>query len=223
MENSTKQKSKHKDMTARLMRLNYLRRARPVTKEELEQYDSVVQVVFRQNYYRYKNFFDVIGYEKEDVMNLLKIHAISFIGHISILNDANKIDEFSQRFVRINNRQPTSEEMLKKAQSDCYHFLKQRIYECANISSNFSKNQKIGGRNFSQEEFDDLLETQKKEEEEETVFTEEESILKELRQKYKDLSDDNKTCLLKNFVEKNKNNDRMRDSVDLANKRLLKL
>ncbi len=211
-----------KDLSRRIIRWSYLRKAREVSVKELEQYTNVANVVFKQHYRRSAPYFKNIGYGEEDVKNLLKVHTVSFIGHISFINYPEKVEAFVKRFKQINNRLPTESDILKKSQSDCHYFLRQRMQESVEITEIFKNGQRVRPAQFNETELVQITD-QVKTPEEILMLTEEERILIDLKEKFENLSKEEKESILSKFIEENTSNAAMSSLVNLAKSKVAKL
>lgn len=212
--------TKKRDFSLRMMRWRYLLKAGSPPEATLEKYNSVVKAVLCSHYNRYSAQFKKVGYDIDDIMSLLRIHTVSFVGAFALENNKVKLEGFKKRFFKINGRMPTDEDILKKNQSDCYYFLKQRISENAAVSSLYGKKMKNGTSLSDSEDIYMIFQESPKTPEEIALLVEEERFLDKCSKEMDSMSIKEKKDLLLNFVEKNKNNDNMKKEVRLAIKKI---
>lgn len=220
MENKT---TKKRDFSLRMMRWRYLLKAGTPKETDLANYNTVIRAVLFSHYNKYVSQFKKVGYDIDDVMSLLKIHTVSFVGAFALENNPKKLDAFKKRFFKINGRTPTDEDILKKNQSDCFYFLKQRISENAAVSSLYGRKMRSGSELNSDKSTLDIIIDNPKNPEEIALLIEEEAFLNSCSAKLESMSKNQKKEILTNFIEKNKNNDKMKKEVRLAAKKIKEL
>lgn len=211
---------KKRDFSLRMMRWRYLLKAGSPSEKTLENYNSVIKAIMCVYFSRYSSQFKKVGYDIDDIMSLLKIHTVSFVGAFALENNKAKLEAFKKRFFKINGRLPTDEDILKKNQSDCYYFLKQRISENAAVSSLYGKKMRSGAGFAGSEDAYKLFQESPKTPEDIAILLEEESFLEKCSQKMESMSTKERKDLLTNFVEKNKNNIDLKKEVRLAIKKI---
>lgn len=211
---------KKRDFSLRMMRWRYFIKAGKPLEKDLENYNTVIKAILFSYYNRYSAQFKKVGYDIDDVMSLLKIHTVSFVGAFALENSAEKLENFKKRFFKINGRMPNEADILKKNQSDCYYFLKQRISENAAVSGLYGKKMKSGSEFLSDDELFEITQEQPKTPEEIILLVEEEAFLDKCAKLMDSMPLKEKEELLNNFIESNKNNDKMKKEVRLAIKKI---
>jgi hypothetical protein len=212
--------TKKRDFSLRMMRWRYFIKAGNPTEKDLENYNSVIKAILFVYFSRYSTQFKKVGYDIDDVLSLLKIHTISFVGAFALENSKEKMESFRKRFLKINGRFPDESDILKKNQSDCYYFLKQRISENASVAALYGKKMHSNSESMSEEERYSLSQDPQKTPEEIVILIEEEAFLNKCAKTMDEMPLKEKKALLNNFIEKNKNNDKMKKEVKLAIKKI---
>lgn len=116
------------------MRHQYFRRSTyNPTEEEMAPYMSIVKRRCRQTHYVHAGLFNMVGFEREDLVNIGMIHLVSFLGLFSMEMMPEKYSDFVEKFMIQKRDPPTEEDVLCKDRANFTIFIKQRLEEVVRI------------------------------------------------------------------------------------------
>lgn len=123
------------------LRHQYLRKVdyNPST-EEMAPYTQIISHQAKNTYYTYKNLFKTVGFELDDLVNIVKIHLVSFLGLFKMDKVPIKYDEFIVVFWNKNIRYPSEQEVENKDRANLTIFIKQRMEDLVRICRQKAKN-----------------------------------------------------------------------------------
>lgn len=123
------------------MRHRYVRRTdyNP-TQIDMEPYMSVVRSLSKRTHKTYKNLFQTVGFEIDDLINICRIHLTSFLGLYSLERLDRKYRDFIGYSIKANDRPPTQSEILSKNKANFTIFLKQRMEDVVRICVQKARN-----------------------------------------------------------------------------------
>lgn len=127
------------------LRHRYFRKSQNPSTERIQQFEEMVCNV--SDYFFSKNFrdFKMVGFEKEDIRNISRVHVISFISISGLKENKDLMNKFIKRHKSIYGEDslPGDKDIFLKECYDLYIFLKQRMSELSRIVK--SKNNNIRG------------------------------------------------------------------------------
>jgi hypothetical protein len=116
------------------LRHKYIRRSRyNPTPEEMKPFEHIAYHLSMNTYKRYGNLFSSVGFEFEDVFNIAKVHAVSFLGLFAMQRMPDKYADFVKLFESIQDRKPMKRDILDKNQANFTLFLKQRMEDVVRV------------------------------------------------------------------------------------------
>jgi hypothetical protein len=110
------------------------------TSKEMAPYARIVENLSRNTYYTYKNLFQAIGFEHEDVENIGLIHLVSFLGLFSLESIPQKLKEFVRHYKKVTGTKPSPHDLLSKNRANFTIFLKQRMEDVVRICRQKARN-----------------------------------------------------------------------------------
>jgi len=110
------------------------------TLKDMAPYEKIVYNLSRNTYYTYKNLFQSIGFEHEDIENIGRIHLVSFLGLFSLENVPQKLREFVRHYKKSSGHKPSSNDFLDKNKANFTIFLKQRMEDVVRICRQKARN-----------------------------------------------------------------------------------
>jgi|ERR1035437_4430841 hypothetical protein len=123
------------------LRHQYLRRVdyNPDEKE-MAPYIAIVKHCANNTFAMYRNLFFSVGFERDDLINIGKVHLISFLGLFSLEKMENKYVDFMEVYEHKNNKLPDEFAMLSKNRANFTMFLKQRMEDVVRICRQKTRN-----------------------------------------------------------------------------------
>ena len=123
------------------LRHQYLRRVdyNP-TKQDMEPYMRVVVSMAKNNYATYKNLFNLVGFNQDDIVNICRIHLISYLGLFSLEKMPEKYKDFIRIYQKRNKEDPKEKDILDKNKANLTYFLKQRMQDLVRICKQKARN-----------------------------------------------------------------------------------
>lgn len=110
------------------------------SEEEMAPYIAIVENIAKNNFYTYRNIFALVGFEYEDIVNIGKIHIVSYLGLFSMERMPEKYEEFVNVFAEKNESQPSEEDFLNKNKANFTEFLKQRMQDLVRVCKQKGRN-----------------------------------------------------------------------------------
>lgn len=125
------------------LRHQYLKRVtHNPTREEMFNYNKIVENFSRNTFYVYKNLFLMVGLDLEDVINISQVHLVSFLGLFAMERNPDKLKDFEKLFQKNNIRKCESNDILDKNKANFTCFLKQRLEDVVRVCKQKAKNVK---------------------------------------------------------------------------------
>lgn len=116
------------------LRHQYFRRVKyNPTEEEMAPYIKIVENLTKNTYFAYLNLFKAIGMYQEDVLNIGRVHLVSFLGLYSLEKSDKKKKEFAERFLRYNYEEAEEKDFLQKNKANFTLFFKQRMEDLVRV------------------------------------------------------------------------------------------
>jgi len=123
------------------LRHQYLRKAKTnPTPDEMKPFTPIAAHMAKNTYYVYKNLFQMVGFEVDDVINIANVHLISFLGLFSLDKVPRRYQEFVNLYLNTERPHPTEEQILNKNKADCTEFLKQRMEDVVRVCRQKARN-----------------------------------------------------------------------------------
>ncbi len=123
------------------MRHQYLRRVKfNPSEEDMKPYMYIVTNLVRHTFTTYSQLFKIIGMYQEDVLNIGRIHLVSFLGLYVLSQNPKKKAEFDDTFERKNFKKPNDADYLQKNRANFSLFFKQRMEDLVRVCRQKSKN-----------------------------------------------------------------------------------
>ena len=110
------------------LRHQYLRRVTyNPTAKEMEPFKKVIVKLSKKTFFGYKHLFFIVGLESEDIINIGMVHLVNFLGLFSLQNTPDKYKDFVTYFKKIQDEEPSKDDVLDKNKANFTLFLKQRM------------------------------------------------------------------------------------------------
>lgn len=104
------------------------------TEEEMKPYMGIVANLAKNTFFTYRNLFGTVGMESEDLINVGKVHLVSFLGLYALDKlPQEKLAAFVEACELKKHRHPTPEDYLGKNKANLTLFLKQRFEDLVRI------------------------------------------------------------------------------------------
>lgn len=116
------------------LRHKYFRRVKyNPTSVDMKPFMNIVTHLSKNTFFRYQNLFHLVGFELDDVINIARVHLVSFLGLFSLEKMPDKYKEFVKLFKHIQEKSPKSKDILDKNQANFTLFLKQRMEDVVRV------------------------------------------------------------------------------------------
>jgi hypothetical protein len=115
----------------RYLRWDYLVRAANPTNDELKKFEKSIRYIARTYYKKYQYEFSSSGNQVEDVENVARVHAVSYLGLYSLKSNPNKLKAFKERLVKEGFDPEDETHIDRKENLSLMSFLQQRLEEFA--------------------------------------------------------------------------------------------
>lgn len=116
------------------LRHRYLRKAQyNPTESEMAPYSKILTYVAKNTIFRHQNLFRIVGLEYEDLINVCRVHLVSYLASFSLQADLDKLKEFIKVFKNEYGKKPNEVDLLQKNRANLTLFLKQRMEEMVRI------------------------------------------------------------------------------------------
>lgn len=124
------------------LRHHYIRRVEfNPTYEDMAPYHHIVYNLARKTFSLYKNIFDIVGMDYNDLVNTGKVHLVSYIGLFAIERQSEeKQKAFTNTFYEKNGRDAVEVDYLNKNKANFTLFLKQRMEEVVRVCRQKARN-----------------------------------------------------------------------------------
>lgn len=103
------------------------------TDIEMKPYYSVIKHFAKKTFFTYMGLFQQVGMDNDDIVNIGKVHLVSYLGLFSIDKVSDKHDKFLDVFYDQNGRYPEPSDILSKDRACFSIFLKQRMEDLVRI------------------------------------------------------------------------------------------
>jgi len=123
------------------IRHRYFRRSNyNPTPEEMAPYLPIIKNLAWKTLSVHSGLFYMIGFEREDLVNIGMIHLVSFLGLFSMEMLPDKYKEFVEKFILEHNDPPEEDDVVDKNRANFTIFLKQRFKEVVRICRQKARN-----------------------------------------------------------------------------------
>lgn len=123
------------------LRHQYLRKTtHNPTKDEMQPYMSIAKHMAKNTFFTYRNLFQLVGFESEDLISIATIHLVSFLGLFSLDKMPEKYKDFFAIYKANNSKNPDAEQILNKNKANCTIFLKQRMEDVVRVCRQKARN-----------------------------------------------------------------------------------
>ncbi len=99
----------------------------------MQPYMGIVEHLTKNTFFVYINLFMMVGMQQEDVLNIGRVHLVSFLGLYALEKMKDKKKEFSDNFLRYNYREPEEKDFDQKNKANFTMFLKQRMEDLVRV------------------------------------------------------------------------------------------
>ena len=117
-----------------LLRHQYFRRANyNPTEAEMQPFMKIVEHFTKNTFFTYFNLFRAVGLYHDDVLNIGRVHLVSFLGLYSLDRTPDKKAIFEQIFTNNNFKLPEEKNYLDKNKANFTLFFKQRMEDLVRV------------------------------------------------------------------------------------------
>ena len=140
-EAATKKIRTSEDFELCFLRHQYFRRVKyNPTEAEMQPYMYIVLNLTKNTFFTYVNLFKSVGLELDDVVNIGRVHLVSFLGLYSLENNEKKKKELTLKYLVDKEREPTEAELSQKDRANFTCFFKQRMEDVVRVCRQKSRN-----------------------------------------------------------------------------------
>jgi hypothetical protein len=123
------------------LRHQYFRKANyNPTEAEMRPFMRIVEHLAKNTFFTYRNLFHMVGLESEDVINIGRIHLVSFLGLFALERMPEKYKDFVNMFKERSDRKPSTTELMDKNKANLTMFLKQRMEDVVRVCRQKARN-----------------------------------------------------------------------------------
>jgi hypothetical protein len=116
------------------IRHQYFRRVKyNPTPEEMAPYMYIVEHLTKNTFFTYFNLFKAVGMYHDDVLNVGRVHLVSFLGLYALEKMPAKKKEFAERFEKYNYKEAEEKDFDQKNKANFTMFFKQRMEDLVRV------------------------------------------------------------------------------------------
>ncbi|HEY5235506.1 MAG TPA: hypothetical protein VIJ14_04960 [Rhabdochlamydiaceae bacterium] len=116
------------------LRHQYFRRVKyNPTEKEMQPFMAIVTNLTKNTYFTYFNLFKAVGMYHDDILNIGRVHLVSFLGLYSLNSKPDKKKEFTVKYYIDKGREPTENDLLDKDKANLTCFFKQRMEDLVRV------------------------------------------------------------------------------------------
>ena len=116
------------------LRHQYFRRVKyNPTEAEMQPYMKIVENLTRNTFFTYYNLFKSVGMYQDDVLNIGRVHLISFLGLYALDKVKKKREEWIVKFIIKNEKDPEEKDFEQKNKANFTMFFKQRMEDLVRV------------------------------------------------------------------------------------------
>jgi hypothetical protein len=131
---SDKKINTHNDFELCMFRHQYFRRVKyNPTEEEMRPFMKIVEHFTKNTFFTYLNLFRSVGMYQEDILNIGRVHLVSFLGLYSLEQMNDKRKEWMIKFTINNGKDPQVADFEQKNKANFTMFFKQRMEDLVRI------------------------------------------------------------------------------------------
>lgn len=124
-----------------LLRHQYFRRAQwNPTEAEMQPYMKIVENLTKNTFFTYFNLFKTVGLYRDDVLNIGRVHLVSFLGLYSLDMAKDKKKTWITNFLIDKKREPDEKDYEQKNKANFTLFFKQRMEDLVRVCRQKSRN-----------------------------------------------------------------------------------
>jgi hypothetical protein len=122
------------DFELAYMRHQYFRRVKyNPTQAEMYPYMYIVSNLSKNTFFTYFNLFKAVGMYQDDVLNIGRVHLVSFLGLYALEKNKKKKAEFAEVFERKWYKEPEQKDFDQKNKANFTFFFKQRMEDLVRV------------------------------------------------------------------------------------------
>jgi hypothetical protein len=103
------------------------------SEEEMKPYYHIITNLAKNTFFTYRSLFGTVGMEAEDLINIGKVHLVSFLGLFALDRDLVKKENFIKNFEISKLKHAEEKDFLNKNKANLTLFLKQRFEDVVRI------------------------------------------------------------------------------------------
>lgn len=116
------------------LRHQYFRRVNyNPTEADMKPYMAIVEHLTKNTFFVYFNLFKTVGMYHDDILNIGRVHLVSFLGLYSLDNNEKKRLEFEERFEKLEFKKPEQKDIEQKNKANFTLFFKQRMEDLVRV------------------------------------------------------------------------------------------
>ena len=116
------------------LRHQYFRRAAyNPTEAEMQPFMKIVEHFTKNTFFTYFNLFRAVGMYHDDILNIGRVHLVSFLGLYALNRTDAKKALFSDTFLRYNYKEATTDDFDNKDKANFTMFFKQRMEDLVRV------------------------------------------------------------------------------------------
>jgi hypothetical protein len=124
----------HNDFELAYLRHQYFRRVSyNPTEGEMQPYMKIVEHFTKNTFFTYYNLFKAVGMYHDDVLNIGRVHLVSFLGLYALDKMDVKKQEFIDNTIRYKYREPDEKDFDQKNKANFTLFFKQRMEDLVRV------------------------------------------------------------------------------------------
>jgi hypothetical protein len=123
------------------LRHQYFRRVKyNPTVEEMQPYMKIVEHLTKNTFFTYFNLFKSVGMYHDDVLNIGRVHLVSFLGLYALDKVKDKEKEWIVKFIIKNKKDPEEKDYDQKNKANFTMFFKQRMEDLVRVCRQKARN-----------------------------------------------------------------------------------
>jgi hypothetical protein len=103
------------------------------TQEEMQPYMKIVENLTKNTFYTYFNLFRAVGMHDSDILNIGRVHLVSFLGLYSLEKMDKKKEDFIEITIKYKHRVPSKSDFDQKNKANFTMFFKQRMEDLVRV------------------------------------------------------------------------------------------
>ena len=123
------------------MRHQYLRRVTyNPTEADMAPYQKIIEHQAKNTFYTYRNLFKLVGFDLDDLINIARIHLVSFLGLYKLDKSPKKYEEFLMVHWKRHFREANVDDIENKDRANLTMFMKQRMEDVVRVCRQKARN-----------------------------------------------------------------------------------